>query len=226
MSKHIRIRFLVVLPVLALLAFATAVADLGALAQNANSSAPQEEGAQNDNAQNANDNAQNANGNATTGRRRRGRRGRRPVNVDETAAPDASAGNDNTGGGTGEGAGAVDQDADTGASTPGEATDLSGTWTGRVRMAGDHTMDGEGTLTITGNQFTLTSEGMTHTGRVIAITTRGYTGATFWFTDQTDSATSTPLAASARIRRGRNSIAITPVPGARNRLTFNGRAGS
>lgn len=116
------------------------------------------------------------------------------------------------------------QETDTGVNSPGEATDLSGTYTGRVRMTGGHEMAGQGTLTISGNTFTLEAEGMTHTGKVIAITTRGYTGATLWFTDIPDPATNTPLAAGVRVRRGRNTMTMTPVPGSRNRLQFNGRS--
>lgn len=170
MNKHISFRLLIVLPALAGLAFVFAVADPGALAQNANSS----------------------------------------TTVDPSEQPAAAR--------------AV-QDTDTGVNTPGEATDLSGTYTGRARMTGGHEMSGTGTLTINGNQFTLEVEGMSHSGRIIAITTRGYTGATLWFSDQTDSATNTTLAASVRVRRGRNTITITPVPGSRNRFWFNGRAG-
>ena len=169
MSKNIKIRLLVVLPALAFLACVYAVADLGALAQNANSS----------------------------------------TSVDPSESPAAMRGA---------------QETDTGVNSPGEATDLSGTYTGRVRMTGGHEMAGQGTLTITGNTFTLEAEGMTHSGKIIAITTRGYTGATLWFTDLTDEATKTPLAAGVRVRRGRNTITMTPVPGSRNRFWFNGRS--
>lgn len=169
MNRNIQIRFLVVLPALALLAFVVSTGGFGVFAQNANSSAP----------------------------------------VDPSEQP--------------VGATRSMQETDTGVNSPGEATDLSGTYTGRVRMTGGHEMSGQGTLTITGNSFTLEAEGMTHSGKIIAITTRGYTGATLWFSDQTDSATNTPLAASVRVRRGRGSVNITPVPGSRNRFWFNGR---
>lgn len=102
--------------------------------------------------------------------------------------------------------------------------DLSGAYTGRVMMTGGHEMSGDATLTITGNTFTLESGGMTHNGRVYAINTRKYIGAAFYFTDITDSATNTPLAASVRARRRGNMLMLTPVPGSRNRLTFNGRS--
>ena len=204
MSNNIRIRFLVVLPALFFLAFAVVSTDLGALAQNANSSETTGDATQNDNA--------NANAGEAAPQPARRRRGRRRAAAATDAAP-ADAG-------TGAGA----QETDTGVNSPGEQTDLSGTWTGRVRMTGGHEMAGEGTLTITGNTFTLAAEGMNHTGRIIAITTRGYTGATLWFTDITDPTSNTPLAAAVSVRRGRNTITLAPVPGARNRLNFNGRA--
>ena len=204
MNKNIAIRFLVVLPVLALLAFVTAVADLGALAQNSNSSTPEDAALQEGN--------ENGNMGTTRRRGRRGRRGRAARAVDPSESPEMT---------TPSGGGAQD----TGVTSPGEATDLSGTYTGRVRMTGAHEMSGEGTLTISGNTFTLEAGGMTHNGRIIAITTRGYTGATLWFTDITDSTTNTPVAAGVRVRRGRNNITMTPVPGSRNRFWFNGRAG-
>ncbi|HEV3470581.1 MAG TPA: hypothetical protein VG148_14760 [Pyrinomonadaceae bacterium] len=245
MSNKLSVRYLVVLPVLAFLAFAVVVADFDAFAQNTNTTTNTgEEAAQNE----------NTTTNTNTGRRRRGRRGRR-------ATPPA---NDNTGGevdananAAGEAqanvageaqanvAGEADananmtmgrrgrrgsrrtagQETDTGVTSPGERSDLSGTYTGRVRMTGGHEMSGDGTLTITGDQFTLSSEGMSHTGRIIAITTRGYTGATLYFSDITDSATNTPLAASVRARHGGSRLTLTPVPGEKNRLWFNSGGG-
>jgi hypothetical protein len=102
--------------------------------------------------------------------------------------------------------------------------DLSGTYTGTVRMTGGHEMSGEGTLTITGNTFTLTVDTMNHSGRVYAINTRKYVGAAFYFTDVTDPISNTPLAASVRVRRRGNTFTLEPVPGARNRLSFRGRS--
>ncbi|HEX5706569.1 MAG TPA: hypothetical protein VFX96_04705 [Pyrinomonadaceae bacterium] len=105
--------------------------------------------------------------------------------------------------------------------------DLSGTFTGRLMMTGGHEMSSnEATLTITGNTFSLTAEGMTHSGRIYAVNTRRYIGAALIFDDMTDPATNTPLACSVRVRRAGNRLSMTPVPGARNRLTFNGRSSS
>jgi hypothetical protein len=217
-SKNISIRFLVVLPVLAFIAFVVAVADLGALAQNTNSSPTEDSTVQ----------AENANAaprpRARRGRRRAARAARaaRATAVDPSESPvdPSEAPSDGMTRGV-----SLGQETDTGVSSPGEAADLSGTYTGRIRMSGGHEMSGNGTLTITGNQFSLEAEGMTHSGRIIAITTRGYTGATLWFSDQTDSATNTMMAFSVRVRKGRNTITMTPVPGVRNRFWFNGRSG-
>ena len=55
----------------------------------------------------------------------------------------------------------------------GEQVDLSGTYSGRVMTTGGHEMSGNAELTITGNTFTLTGEGMTHSGRVYTVLTRG-----------------------------------------------------
>jgi hypothetical protein len=57
--------------------------------------------------------------------------------------------------------------------------DLSGTFTGNVRMSGGHEMGPTAaTLTITGNSFTLsTADGsMTHSGTVRAVNSSGYIG--------------------------------------------------
>jgi len=57
-----------------------------------------------------------------------------------------------------------------------EQTDLSGTYTGKARHEKEAPVDA--TLTITGNTFTMTSGSDTHTGRVTAVTTCGYTAVT------------------------------------------------
>jgi hypothetical protein len=100
--------------------------------------------------------------------------------------------------------------------------DLSGTYAGRVRMSGGHEMNADGTLTITGNTFSIAAEGMTHNGRIYAVNTRRYIGAALIFEDLTDPVTSTPLACSVRARKGRT-FSLTPVPGSRNRCWFTGR---
>lgn len=215
MSKKINVRFLIILPLLAFLAFFVATGDFGVLAQNANSSTTEDGSMQDAN--------HTMTAPARRGRGRRGRRGQRRRAAQPAA--DANVSGDANMSAPADANVSMAQDTDTGVRSPGEAEDLSGTYTGRVRMSGGHEMSGEGTLTITGNTFTLASEGMTHNGKIIAITTRGYTGATLWFTDLTDSVSNTPLAAGVRVRKGRNTITMTPVPGSRNKFWFNGRAG-
>ena len=57
-----------------------------------------------------------------------------------------------------------------------EQTDLSGTYTGKMKMGDDAAMDA--TLTITGNNFTMNAGNNTHSGRIVAVTTCGYTAVT------------------------------------------------
>ena len=54
-----------------------------------------------------------------------------------------------------------------------EQTDLSGTYTGKMKHGDDPAMDA--TLTITGNNFSMTAGSDTHSGRIVAVTTCGYT---------------------------------------------------
>jgi hypothetical protein len=220
------LRFAVAFLFAAFAVAALAFADAGARAQNSNTNTAAE------------DSTQNANTNTTT-RRGRGRRGRRGSNANANAG-DANANantgdatttttDTGTGSGTGTGAGAgtgagMTQDEDMPRDLSGERVDLSGNYTGHVTMSGAHEMDAEGTLTITGNQFTLASEGMTHNGRVYAVVTRGYIGAAFYFSDITDPTTNTPVVANVRARKTGERLTLTPVPNTRTRLTF-GTAG-
>src|SRR6188768_4302550 len=57
-----------------------------------------------------------------------------------------------------------------------EQVDLSGTYTGKARH--DKGAAQDATLTITGNNFTMTSGSETHSGRITAVTTCGYTAVT------------------------------------------------
>ena len=195
-------------------ALAFVVADVGALTQNTNSSTPE---------QNTNSaTTQDENTNANTGRRgrRRGRRRARPAADTNTDASGAMTENTNT-----SDTSMPAQDtgvADTQNTGGGTNEDLSGTYAGRIRMSGGHEMNGQGTVTITGNTFSMESEGMTHSGRIYAVNTRRYVGAALIFTDLTDAATNTPLACSVRVRTGRT-FSATPVPGSRNKCWFTGR---
>ena len=191
MSNKRSLRFLLVLLFAAFSSAALVLVDAGALGQNANSSTT-EESVQNDNANMA-------------PRPRRGRRGRRraPVQVVNEIAVIAPVAQDDSRG-----------------DLSGERADLSGNYAGRLVMTGGHEMSGAATLTITGNTFQLEGEGMNHGGRVYAITTRGYTGAAFYFTDLTDPVSHTALVANVRARKSGDRLTLTPVPGSRNRMTF------
>lgn len=197
MSNMRSLRLLLVLLFAAFSSAALVLADAGAMGQNANSSTTEEP-------------AQDANMNANMSAPRRGRgRGRRraPVQVvDEIAviAPNM-------------------QDDDSRGDLSGERVDLSGTYTGRVTTTGGHEMSGDAELTINGNTFTLTGEGMTHSGRFYAVLTRGATSAALYFSDIEDSATKTPVVFNVRARKSGDRLTLTPAPFTRSKLTFTPR---
>ena len=199
MSKKSIVRYLVVLVFAVFTSAVLVVADLGALAQNTNSSTTQDESMMSTPTM------------APTRRRPRGRRRRPPAPPADTTAMPADAG--------------MAADQDSGAASPGEQADLSGTYTGRITMMGGHVMDTDGTITITGNQFTLEGGGMSHSGRVYAVTTRGYTGLSMYFADLTDSATSTPVVAMGRARKSGDRLTITRIPGSRTSIMFGSGGG-
>ncbi|HEX8283031.1 MAG TPA: hypothetical protein VF588_06735 [Pyrinomonadaceae bacterium] len=205
MSNKNSLRFLVVILSAAFATAALVLTDVGALAQNSNSNTT-DSSAQNDNA--------NANAGMMTAPRRGRRRGRRRAATTTVSGLPGEI----------EVIAPAGQAEETPRDLSGEQVDLSGTYTGRVTMTGGHEMSGEGTLTITGNTFTLAVESMTHNGRVYAVVTRGYIGASFYFPDITDPATNTPVVAPVRARRSGNRFTLTPAPGVRTRLTFNGRS--
>jgi hypothetical protein len=120
---------------------------------------------------------------------------------------------------SGAGGGAA-QDDDSRGDLSGEQVDLSGTYTGRVTMSGGHEMTGEGTLTITGNQFTLEGGGMTHNGRVYTVLTRGEASSAFYFSDITDPATNTPVVFNTRSRKRGDGLWLRPAPFVKNKFTF------
>lgn len=101
--------------------------------------------------------------------------------------------------------------------TKSEQTDLSGTYTGRVTYP-DGNLMGNATLTITGNQFTLASEGATQTGRISAATTCNYTGATLMFGESTT--TQMAPAISVRVRKTGDRLTLTSVPGEKRSFSF------
>jgi hypothetical protein len=212
-NRQSSLRFAVAF-IFAATAFAVlALADFGALAQNSNTSTTGE------------DSTQNANANTAPTRRGRGRRGRRSAAANANAAADANA---NTGDATtmpdNRNPTAAAQDEDMMGDLSGERADLSGTYTGHVMMSGGHDMDGEATLTITGNTFQMSGEGMNHGGRVYAVLTRGETSAAFYFSDMTDPTTRTPVVYNVRARKRGDRLTLTPAPNTRARMTF-GTAG-
>lgn len=105
-----------------------------------------------------------------------------------------------------------------------EQTDLSGTYTGTVNYA-DAGLTGDATLTVTGNTFSLTAGSTTQAGRITAVTTCGYTGATMMFGDLTPPAASpNPPAAlpavSVRVKKMGDHVTIMTVPGEKRSFSF------
>jgi hypothetical protein len=108
-----------------------------------------------------------------------------------------------------------------------EQTDLSGTYTGTFDCP-DAGLSGETTLTITGNQYTL-SDGKT--GRIVAVTTRGYTGATMQFGEFTvpapgQAAGPAPVIISMRARKSGDRLTLTPVSGEKHVCSFTPAGGT
>jgi hypothetical protein len=104
-----------------------------------------------------------------------------------------------------------------------EQTDLSGTYTGKVKHGNEPVMDA--TLTITGNNFTMASGSDTHSGRITAVTTCGYTAVTVMMGDLTPPAPSpNPPAAhpamSLRAKKVGDSLTLTSVPGEPQSVSF------
>lgn len=105
-----------------------------------------------------------------------------------------------------------------------EQADLSGTYTGKARHGNEPAVDA--TLTITGNNFTMTSGSETHSGRITAVTTCGYTGVTMMMGDLTPP---TPgpnpppalPAMSLRAKKVGDSLTLTSVPGEPKSVWFS-----
>jgi len=104
-----------------------------------------------------------------------------------------------------------------------EPTDLSGTYTGKLKHGSEPAMDA--TLTITGNNFTMTSGSDTHSGRITAVTTCGYTAVTVMMGDLTPPPPGpNPPAAhpamSLRAKKVGDSLTLTSVPGETQKVSF------
>lgn len=92
-----------------------------------------------------------------------------------------------------------------------EQTDLSGTYTGKMKMGDDPAMDA--TLTITGNNFTMDAGGNTHSGRIVAVTTCGYTAVTVMPEGANH-------AHSLRAKKMGNGLTLMSVPGESEKIMF------
>lgn len=105
-----------------------------------------------------------------------------------------------------------------------EQADLSGTYTGKARHGNEPAQ--EATLTITGNNFTMTSGSETHSGRVTAVTTCGYTAVTMMMGDLTPppAGPNPPPALPAmslRAKKVGNNLTLTSVPGEPKSVWFS-----
>lgn len=195
-------------------------ADLTVSAQNANSSTTTQEDTSMQNTNTSNTNMNRG------GRRRRGRRrgrtivaGDTPINVQ--LGPGDEIVTDRP----------VQRPSQTGRCDPNvqEQTDLSGTYTGTANYT-EGGITGETTLTISGNDFTMTSGSSTQEGRVTAVTTCNYTAVTMMFgKPQVSAATGTqptPLpAVSLRARRMRSGLTLETVGGGTTQFSFRSAGG-
>jgi hypothetical protein len=195
-------------------------ADLTVTAQNANSSTTTDDTM----TQNTNS---NMNTNMNRGRRRRrGRRSAGNMNAggtatDVTLAPGQEIVTDRP----------VQMPAQTGRCDPmaQEQTDLSGTYTGTANYS-EGGLSGDATLTITGNNFTITSGSSTQEGRVTAVTTCNYTGVTMMFGKPQTSAAKgeqpAPLpAVSLRARKVGGGLTLESVGGETRQFSFSSAGG-
>jgi hypothetical protein len=103
-----------------------------------------------------------------------------------------------------------------------EQTDLSGTYTGKVKHGDQPAMDC--TLTITGSNFTMTGGPEAMSGRITAVTTCGYTAVTVMMGDLTPPplGTAPPAhpAMSLRAKKVGDSLTLTSVPGEPQMVSF------
>ena len=110
-----------------------------------------------------------------------------------------------------------------------EQTDLSGTYTGKADH-GNGQPPQDATLTITGNNFTMTSGSETHSGRITAVTTCGYIGVTMMMGDLTPPTPSpnppAPLpAVSLRAKKVGDKLWLKSVPGEKMQVSFTPTGG-
>lgn len=109
-----------------------------------------------------------------------------------------------------------------------EQTDLSGTYTGKLKHGDGPATDA--TLTISGNSLTMTSGADTHTGRITAVTTCGYTAVTIMHGDGGVSmpGQTTPVnkVMSLRAKKSGNSLTLMSVPGEPEKVMFTSGGGA
>jgi hypothetical protein len=98
-----------------------------------------------------------------------------------------------------------------------EQTDLSGTYTGKLKHGDEPAVDA--TITITGNNFTGTMGSETHSGRITAVTTCGYTAVTMMMEGA-------PHAMSLRAKKVGDNLTLTSVPGEPQMVTFTTGGGA
>ena len=92
-----------------------------------------------------------------------------------------------------------------------EQTDLSGTYTGKLKHGDDPVTDA--TLTITGNNFTMSMGSNTHSGRIVAVTTCGYTAVSVMPEGE-------KRAFSLRAKKMGNGLTLMNVPGEPEKIMF------
>ena len=103
--------------------------------------------------------------------------------------------------------------------------DLSGTYNGTVNYS-EGGMSGDATLTINGNDFTLTSGSTTQEGRIVAVNTCHYIGATMVFGKwqaAAPGAAQPPLLPiiSVTAKKVGGGISLTSAPGERREFSFS-----
>jgi hypothetical protein len=98
-----------------------------------------------------------------------------------------------------------------------EQTDLSGTYAGKLKHGDEPVQDA--TLTITGNSFTGSMGGQTVSGRIVAVTTCGYTAVTIMHEGE-------PHAMSLRAKKVGDNLTLTSVPGEPQKIMFTTGGGA
>ena len=101
-----------------------------------------------------------------------------------------------------------------------EQTDLSGTYTGKLKHGDDPAVDA--TITITGGSITVNAGGQTHSGTIVAVTTCGYTGVAIVMSAEPGKQID---AVSLRAKKVGDSLTLTSVPGEPKQISFTSGGG-